>query len=524
MASLVMRSAAFLLACISLLVHSHNRPAQAVSAGALCPNCNVVLISVDTLRADHVGCYGYERPTTPSIDDFSRNAVIFERAISQAPWTLPAHGAMFSGLYPGRLGVTSYPAVRKLPDGNAVLPEELRKAGYATAGFTGGGFVSAHYGFDRGFDTYTTSGRRFEYNVRQSLDWLGINKDRRFFLFLHGYDAHRPYYSTDADKKAMGLADDLPVERLRYCFREERDRPSDEGLAEIIAYYDAAIRHGDRELGPFFDRLKQLGLMENTIIIVTSDHGEEFFEHGNCDHVRFVYEESVHVPLIIYVPGHSPNGKRVPGLVPASISIARTALDLVGLQHSMPGVSLVPILTGERDSFPIVYSQADSTAGALGSRGEVVAATRRHDKLVSYMEEGASEGFDLIKDPREQKVLDEDAKAYRMRNTLRAWAASNDPLPKPKTTSTKMTPKQIAEREKRRERRLELLAERIREEPALGEKRRATRKPSPPLPRESDDPPKKSDAEFDGDPEAEPSIEVPDHVRESLKALGYIEE
>lgn len=539
MASLVMRSLAALLACAALLVHSYYRAPSASAGRALCPDCNVVLISVDTVRADHVGAYGYPVDTTPNIDKLAMRSVVFERAISQAPWTLPAHGAMFSGLYPQRLGVVGYPAVRKLPDVHQTLPERLRLAGYATGGFTGGGFVAAHYGFSRGFDTYTTNGRRFEHNVRQALDWLDTNKNRRFFLFFHGYDAHRPYYSSAKDKEAVGLPPNLPVERLRFCFREERARPDDASLREILSYYDAAIRHGDRELGPFFERLEQLGLMENTVIVLTSDHGEEFFEHGNCDHVRFVYEESVHVPLMVYVPGFSPEGHRVKGLVPASISVARTVLDLVGLEHGMPGVSLVPEMKGQRDGFPVVYSHANSPAGSLGSRGEVIAATRERVKLVSYTEEGASEGYNLIDDPREQNVLPEGHEAYKLRNTLRAWREAVEPLPKPKP-GPPLTPEERADKERRRDRAQRLLKARMAREPAFEggaaldkeagaaaaaarAKKFATSKgpaPEGPATKPAPSPPPAPD------PPAEEGLmeDVPDHVRESLKALGYIEE
>ena len=136
------------LACLALV--SCSKP----QADALCPGCNVVLVSLDTVRADHLGAYGYDRDTSPNFDRLAARSLVFDDAISQAAWTLPAHGSMMSGLYPDELGVTHYPALRRLPDVNPTLAERFSAAGYATAGFVGGGFVSKHFGFDRGFDEF----------------------------------------------------------------------------------------------------------------------------------------------------------------------------------------------------------------------------------------------------------------------------------------------------------------------------------------------------------------------------------
>jgi arylsulfatase A-like enzyme len=172
--------------------------------------------------------------------------------------------------------------------------------------------VSSHFGFDRGFETYTSGGRRFEHNIDEALTWLEQNKNRRFFLFFHGYDAHRPYYSHPMDKEAIGLRGKGQVEKRNFCNRSRRDRPSAVELATILGFYDASIHMGDRIVGRLLDALQKKGLMKNTVILLTADHGEEFFDHGNCDHVRFVYREIVHVPLIVYVPGLTPDGERFP--------------------------------------------------------------------------------------------------------------------------------------------------------------------------------------------------------------------
>jgi arylsulfatase A-like enzyme len=532
MASLIARAVALLVAATAVTSCFEDQSAADASAlDALCPGCNVVLVSFDTLRADHMSAYGYERATTPNLEKLAARSLVFDKAISQAPWTLPAHGSIFSGLYPARLGVLHYPAVRRLPDVNPMLAEIFAKAGYATAGFTGGGFVSAHYGFGRGFDVYSTNGRHFQHSVPEALNWLDLNKKRKFFLFVHGYDSHRPYFSARQDKVAVGLNPTLPSQVSGYCFREQRDRPSDERLAEIVHYYDASIHAGDRHLGPVFDKLEELELMEKTVVIVTSDHGDEFYEHGNCDHVRFVYNEVVHVPLMIYVPGVTTEERHHAGQVPASIAIARTALDLVGVTHSMPGVSLTPILAGQNLEFPVVYSHADTNPGNLGSRGEVVAMSKDEYRLFEYLDEGSGEGYNIADDPAETTVLPEGSEAYRMRGTLRAWHDTMDPLPKP----TEGTPR-VQDAASRRERldRKKRKNELARKADAGGVKLVAPAAvvPAAANPAEGDQADDVEKADSSSPPTTAPSgygapdeMEgVPDDVRESLKALGYIED
>lgn len=389
---------------------------------ALCADCNVVLISMDTVRADHLGVYGHERATSPNVDRFAERATLFENAISQSAWTLPAHGSIMTGLYPRRLGVDHYPAKRALPKVR-MLAEEFHAAGYATGAFTGGGFVDSHFGFARGFDVYASDGRRFEHNIEEAISWLKQHQQRRFFLFLHGYDAHRPYFSRPEDKEAVGLGGERPVERRGYCVKVRRDKPDD--LDVVVQYYDASIRHGDRSVGQFLNALTALGLADRTVVLITSDHGEEFYEHGNCDHVRFLYREVVNVPLLLRVPGHEAPAKRISDVVPASISIGRTLLEVVGIDSSdFPGASLVPLLRGEPSPFRTVYSETDSIPGALGSRGATIAMTTSKQKLISYLEEGTDEGYDVVKDRAEQHVLPESHPVYQQRSTLRAWQQS----------------------------------------------------------------------------------------------------
>src|SRR6185369_5300439 len=432
MANVLLRASALVVAAFALaLLYMRLPESVARTDRPLCERCNVILISFDTVRADHVGSYGYERATTPNVDALAAKSIVFERAIAQAPWTLPSHAAMLSGLYPSRLGVLHYPASRVLSDQNTVLPEVFRAAGYATAGFTGGGFVSEHYGFNRGFDIYATRGRHYEHNIDTTLEWIDDHKRSPFFLFFHGYDAHRPYYSKPADKTEMGLPADAESEQSHFCLRDDREDTNSDRRDKIVRYYDAAIHHGDRGIGVLLEALERMHLMENTVILLTSDHGEEFFEHGHCDHVRFLYNESLHVPYMIYLPGQTVSARRIPGLIPASISVARTVLDIVGIEHAMPGVTLLPMIEGKQKAFPVVYSEADSAPGQLSSRGRSIAITKNEIKLISYTDEGTDEAYNLVEDPGEKNPLPEKNAAYLMRQTLREWADALRPLPRP---------------------------------------------------------------------------------------------
>lgn len=459
------------------------------TAEVLCPGCNVILISMDTVRADHLSAYGYERKTSPHVDRLAAKSAVFEQAISQSSWTLPAHGSMMTGLYPGRLGVSHYPAKRRLPDKTTTLAATFKQAGYATGGFTGGGFVSAHFGFDRGFETYQSDGRRFEHNLDEALGWLDNVKDRRFFMFFHGYNAHRPYFSAQIDKAEMGIPEKAPVERRGFCVKGRREKPAQKQLDDILRYYDASIHHGDRQVGKLLRQLEALGLDKNTVILVTSDHGEEFFEHGNCDHVRFLYKEVVHVPFILHIPGATPEGKRIRALIPASISVARTLLDATGTDHNMPGTSVLPVLAGTSGAYESVYSEASSPVGALGSRGETMAMTTPRHKLISYPVEGTDEAYDRVHDIHEHKVLPEDHDAYDNRKVLRAWSNSLVVLPKPASRASQ--PRYTTPTAKTQE----------------GEPDEPSASKEPTAPTENEE------------PEA-----LPDAIEEQLKALGYLDD
>ncbi len=292
---------------------------------------NLILISLDTVRADHLGCYGYDRPTTPRIDAYAKTGTLFENCTSSSSWTVPAHLTMFTGLEPATHRCVYYPEPGRLNNHYDTMARILGRHGFRSGAFTGGAYASARYGLNVGFDSFQSKGRRFEYNIPPAKRWLEKNADQPFFLFLHGFNAHRPYippapYDTRFSDGYSGS----------YNIREfgpGKQRPSPEDLTYVVSQYDGEIGFVDEMIGDFIAYLEKRGLMENTLVILTSDHGDEFYEHGGCDHISTLYDELTHVPLILLGPGIP--AQRLPHHV-GTIDILPTVLALFGLESERP--------------------------------------------------------------------------------------------------------------------------------------------------------------------------------------------
>jgi arylsulfatase A-like enzyme/Flp pilus assembly protein TadD len=289
---------------------------------------NVVLISIDTCRADHLSCYGFKRPTTPHIDAVALEGVIFEQALSPVPLTTPAHSSMLTGTYPPTNGVRLN-NLESLAASSVTMTEVLREAGFRTAAFVGGFPLDTQFGLNQGFDTYDcaftrkseTSSAHSERSAEEvsgpALAWLDQNAGAPFFLFLHYYDAHFPY--EPPAPYASAYADDP---------------------------YDGEIAHVDEWIGHVLARLRTLGAYDDTLLIITADHGESLGEHGETSHGFFIYQSTQHVPLLIRAP-HARRGSRIVGRV-SLVDLAPTVLDLVNLKTpaEVEGVSLRPYLEG----------------------------------------------------------------------------------------------------------------------------------------------------------------------------------
>ncbi len=318
---------------LALSISACERP-PAVDVPA--PTTNVVLISIDTLRPDHLGCYGYQVPTSPHLDDFCAESVIFRQAIAHAPSTLHSHASIFSSLLPHHHGA-SWGGKTRLPEEAVTLAEVLQAAGYATAGFAGGGQMDGVFGLDQGFDLYLQPGQeRFLGTVRHGIKWLDSTPDRPFFLFLHSYEVHHPYTPSPEHLALVGgeytggLPDEISIEFLRDVNRGDVELEAAD-LEHIVRTYDAEIRSMDDGFSYLVAALKERDLWDETMIVFTSDHGEEFGEHGVVGwHSHTLFDELLRVPLIIRFPAGEHGGTVVEGLV-RSLDIAPTITATVGL-------------------------------------------------------------------------------------------------------------------------------------------------------------------------------------------------
>lgn len=427
--------ALFIAAAIAALAYTLLRIVATAAAPlaeyAACAGCNVLLVSIDTLRADHLGAYGHDRPTSPAIDALAARSVVFEDAIAQSAWTRPAHASMLTGLYPSEHGIVGMDGHRRLVAELPTLPAVLGARGYATAAFTGGANMSAYFGFDNGFGTYRSPGRRIE-NAIADVDAFLAARREPFFLFVHGFDAHKPYRAAPADREALGL----PRARTRGRARACREGQGPDDLAAIVAEYDAAIHRADRGVAKLLELLERHGVADRTVIVLTSDHGEEFLEHGRCSHIRALYREVVHVPLIIYVPGMP--ARRVAGVVPASVAIAPTVLEIVTDRNGgnggrgkgageLPGPSVAPALAGGRRPGAYVISETSSRMAAEKGGGYVVALSTDHEKLLWWIENDEREYFDLASDPYERRPVAREPRIGRLARQIERWQREHPP-------------------------------------------------------------------------------------------------
>lgn len=316
------------------------------------PTRGYILISLDTLSAEHMSLYGYHRPTTPFLGRLAQRSIVFDNAFVQLPGTLPSHMSIMTALYPDQHGVMPPDGV--LSEQIATLPEVFQNRGYRTAGFSEGGYVSARYGFSRGFETYDDSFKdlwRETPNVLDSglafIDSLG--EEEPFFLFVHTYAVHAPYLPPEECRDLFWPADPPDVDPpLGPNLRDHNN-----GLALIdreaadyyAALYDAEVRCLDMRLERFFSALDGMGVADDVTVVVTSDHGEEFLDHGMMVHHQ-IYIENTHVPLMLIHPEVT-GGKRIGGLV-ESIDIAPTLYDIAAIEGpvGVSGRSLLPVIGG----------------------------------------------------------------------------------------------------------------------------------------------------------------------------------
>ncbi len=386
------------------------------------PGPNVLLISLDALRADHLSCYGYGRPTSPFLDELAGRGTRFAAAFVNTHGTPPSHTTILSSLYQQshRVGMQPSPGEPRndaVPRGLPLLQEMLAEHGYRTVAVTDGGYMSRNFGFDRGFERFFDGGRGIADGRERLLGFLAEGDDPRpVFVLFHTYEIHSPYEPPPGYRELFGRFESdfaptndnlLPIQNDAFSQLEPDD------IRFLEAMYDGGIRYTDDVLRELFADLGAIGFLERSLVIVTSDHGEEFAEHGGLLHRDTLYDELLHVPLILQGIG-VPSGRVEPRLV-SSVDIAPTILAAAGLvpPAHMAGRDLLTPAAPEEPE-PAVFSQYSDRHYSL--------RTERW-KLILSPRARRAELYDLHRDPGETTDLaaEKPQQVHRLRQRLRAW-------------------------------------------------------------------------------------------------------
>lgn len=397
------------------------------------PPENVVMIDIDTLRADHLGAYGYEKNTSPNLDRFAERNVMFENAVTPAAWTLPAQVSVFTSTYPRTHRVRGQR--QKIPGRYVMLAELLKSNGFETAAFTGGASMAEKIGHDQGFDRYEVAEesdgqrRHFRENFRKTGDWLENNTGEKSFVFVHGYDAHAPYgvkeeyiqqfedenYSGPIEQHQPVRPPELDYSSGNLSLQTEEGSVAldEEDVEQIRAGYDSDVRSIDAEFGDFIERLKDEGMYNDTAIIVYSSHGENLgdrvFEYRGDQYMFghwYFWDHNINVPVIAHIPGSEPRKIERPVSL---IDLAPTVYDLTDSRMSkkafnqLRGESMLGILTDRRTS-------SRNYVFAEGTEPDAVAVRGQDWKLIKR--EGAENRLYSL-DPEVEQSKEENAVVYR---------------------------------------------------------------------------------------------------------------
>ena len=354
---------------------------------------HVVLISIDTCRADHLGCYGYSRKTSPNIDTLAAESVLFNHAVAPVPITLPSHSSMLTGTIPPYHKVRDNSSYR-LDSANVTLAEILKENGFVTGAIIGAFVLDSQFGLDQGFDTYNDNllkkqmSKLFHYaNECRAEDvtyaantWLEKHRDDKFFLFLHYFDPHFPYQTH---------------ERFAY-----KTYPFLTSVPKDL--YDGEIAYTDYCIGQVIKKLKNLGLYDSTMIVLTADHGEGLGEHSELSHAYFIYHSTLHVPLIIKAPGW-PKGGRI-DTVAGIIDIVPTVCGVLGIPAppSVQGRDLSTLLSNNSSIIEERYLFCESLYPTKYDLGPFFGIASNRWKYIHTL---YPELYDIVKDPHETKNL-----------------------------------------------------------------------------------------------------------------------
>lgn len=393
---------------------------------------SMILIVIDTLRADYLGAYGFDGPISPELDTLSTESILFERCSAQAPWTTPSMASMMTSLYPEAHGVLLAPDdprtqqawlqrwARAIPDTSTTLAEALRDRGYRTAAFVANPFITGGLGFEQGFRLFDETAalardRDSSMLLHSGLRWLRSKESSSdpTFLYLHLMDVHGPYRAPETDYEAVGdipglggrqILDSVDFNRIPTYLRspEWAVGPDRWNLRTWRGRYAAGVHALDRRLGRFIQALRDEGLMDDRIVVVTSDHGEELFDHGGWDHGFNLYEHQLHVPLMIRLPAGRLGGTRVTEVV-RMVDLMPTLLGLTGWDppSGMVGRDLLPFAddsTEERDlsyAFSTSVKDHPTTYAIFDGRFKLISDPATRQRWL----------YDIAADPGEQNDL-----------------------------------------------------------------------------------------------------------------------
>ena len=370
---------------------------------------NVLFLMLDTLRADHLGIFGYERDTTPHLDAFARENLLYTQAVTAAPWTPPSVASMFTGHYPSVHGMMppngrekALKNVSRLPDSADTLAEILKRSGYRTGAISPNPWIKEEFGFNQGFDRFRFFNRaNADVITREGIEMIEeyAKASEPWFVYLHYLDPHDPY-DPPGEFKTMFSG---PLTNPPFAYQEN--------ALKRIGLYDGEIRFMDRELGRLFDFLKKQGLYDDLKIIILGDHGEQFGERGNFGHGFHVHAEEVHVPLMVR-SGDSP--KKVDATV-STIDVFPTVLEFAGVNHADSGSAALSLVQFEK------LEQRLGVLTEIARKYEERAFTSTNgEKIIITYEMGSAEGdgeprktgvnvFNTTQDPVERNPINDDA-------------------------------------------------------------------------------------------------------------------
>ncbi len=401
---------------------------------------SLLVVSLDTTRADHLSGYGYPRPTSPRLDQLAGRGHRFEAAYTVMPTTLPAHAALFSSLYPRQIGARANGEV--VSPATETLAERLYARGFETAAFVSAVPLHPRFGLDQGFQTYDHPAgeeRRGDETRSRAAEWLAAHASQRFFCFVHLFDPHTWYAPPEEQRQLFGgSAGPHPPAR---DFVPDRAAFGPEVVRASIDAYDAEIRFADMQLGLLLDELERLGARERTIVVVLSDHGETLDElldpFGYAfDHGEFLRRHELRVPLVLWTPpGVGPAGPTVQAELVSLLDVMPTLLELLEVPCEPPflGRSLVPLLAGQplerRPAFAERRSLATPELRRPPSpflRGEELSVSTPSWHFLRC-EGRPDELFDTARDPleRENVAASNPDVAARLRKLLDAWVAAH---------------------------------------------------------------------------------------------------